>query len=82
MCDWIAASERLPEENERVICYGTSEYGDQTTFNVEAGYRLICNGRDIWSTLEYDGIGGNNWFGIVTYWMPMPEPPKIDIALI
>lgn len=73
MNKWIPITESLPKEHERVICRGTHEYGDQTTFNVQAGYRWNCNGKDIWSTLEWDGCGGNDWFGEVTHWMPFPE---------
>jgi len=83
MSEWVAVSERLPPENETVICYGTSEYGDQKTLMVEPGnyrtYTVIPTGeiKSNWSTLNYDGIGGCEYFGTVTHWMPLPDPPKV-----
>lgn len=78
MSEWISVDERLPDENERVICYGTSEYGDQSNKFVAPGYRWVCRDENRWSTLEWDGVGGNEWFGTVTHWMPLPEPPILS----
>ena len=62
---WIPVSERLPEENERVL--GTKK-GASAAF-VFYGKRNNGNWVDLeWSCYRYG----------VTHWMPLPEPPKED----
>lgn len=63
---WIKTSEKLPPTNVDVLCYFPSkDYGPK----VMVAYKEI-------------GSCPNNWFsesfrwGIVTHWMPLPEPPK------
>lgn len=57
---WINVEDRLPENDERCIVWN----GDR----IEAV--------DYWG----DGKWANHYFGVmihnVTYWMPLPEPPK------
>ena len=78
---WIPVSERLPEESGiYIVCCDDSEcsYGDGIWYqsgvvvcaNVDVGiYGGIC-----WEWPE----GGTLYDleGIVTHWMPLPEPPK------
>ena len=57
---WIPVTERLPEENVRVlVCFRFTEYSqvEMDTDRIEKGkwYR---------------------WSKYVTHWMPLPEPPK------
>ena len=63
---WNKTSEILPEINQAVLCYFPQKsYGPQ----IMVAYKAT-------------GGGASNWFsesfrwGIVTHWMPLPEPPK------
>jgi hypothetical protein len=63
---WIKTSEKLPPTSVDVLCYfPAKDYGPK----IMVAYKEI-------------GGGPNNWFsessrwGIVTHWMPLPEPPK------
>lgn len=59
---WISVEERLPEKCEYVIC-------------------IVRFGEDAWNH-ELGFVINNSWVhagrsdGIVTHWMPLPEPPK------
>jgi hypothetical protein len=78
MNGWIKVSDRMPEENERVICYGVHEYGKEE-FYVAPGYWFYKHeGKVQWSTLEWDGVGGNQYFRTVTHWQPLPVPPTAE----
>jgi hypothetical protein len=62
---WIKTSDKLPPTNVDVLCYfPAKDYGPK----ISVAYKEI-------------GGGPNNWFsessrwGIVTHWMPLPEPP-------
>lgn len=57
---WISVSDQLPEHNQRVIVC-------RKDGRVEQGFYLGVNGW--WK------VYGTNTKSI-TYWMPMPEPPK------
>ena len=63
--EWISVEERLPESLQRVLAINTE--GDMFT----AVYISFVTGKNAWST-SYSCLG------VVTHWMPMPEPPKGD----
>ena len=60
MSEWIKCSEQMPDEMVDVI---------------------TSNGREVGKEW-WDGTGWKSWAkydsvnGIVTHWMPLPEPPK------
>lgn len=58
---WISVSERLPCPNERVLCLCNNR---GTNGVIIIGYRMVSGG---WAR----GVNG-----VVTHWMPLPEPPK------
>lgn len=81
---WIPVTERLPEEHDSIFApfYGTEKW-------VSGMFRTISD--DVNACVEYEdgtrkvktlhtfdgkwnlkGMGGKK----VTYWMPLPEPPK------
>ena len=60
---WIPVTERLPEEDEDVLCF--------TGEDMKVGYHRDEWGQDEWTT-GYFGSGTIN----VTHWMPLPIPPK------
>ena len=59
--DWIAVTDRLPEEAERVlVCWN-----DSFTY---IGWRID----GLWFYKDSDGFKDQN----ITHWMPLPSPPK------
>ena len=62
---WISVEERLPKQYVSVLVYMSDKYPGPT---VHEGY-LMPDG--IWDAAHYLRNPGE-----VTYWMPMPEPPK------
>jgi len=74
MSKWVKCSERLPEFNQHVICFGL--LGGEKTPRVEFGYYSYTTAEPAWSSLTYDGVAGNIWFSEVTQWMPKPSPPE------
>ena len=63
--EWISVEERLPESLQRVLAINTE--GDMFT----AVYISFVTGKNAWST-SYSCLG------VVTHWMPLPEPPKTN----
>lgn len=62
MAEWIDVNDRLPEENVRVIVVGMSTYDN--TLYTDMDTDRILNGKWV------------RWNGIITHWMPLPEPPR------
>jgi hypothetical protein len=62
--EWIPVTERLPEKNTTVLGY--YEFGRNIFWYDEKGFNDID---------EY-GVACPN--DTVTYWIPLPEPPKED----
>jgi hypothetical protein len=62
---WIPVSERLPNDNEKVVCCGP----EGGVFIAETRYLA---GRVLWNDLAR--VGRRK----ATHWMPLPEPPKED----
>ena len=62
---WILVTERLPVEAKKVLCFLALSGGPM----VETGYYM---GDELW---YYTGIEAPH-HGIVTHWMPLPEPPE------
>ena len=62
--EWVSVEERLPVEAKKVLCF----LGLSSGMMVETGYYM---GDDGW---YYTGIEAPH-HGIVTHWMPLPEPP-------
>ena len=58
---WIPVTERLPDDNERVIAYRPLE-ADASTYKY-----CVMWGWAVRSSLRHMRI---------THWMPLPEPPK------
>lgn len=61
MGEWISVNDRLPEDGETVLTYRHGIVEVQEFDNRRKGW--IRNGW-FWSMLT------------VSYWMPLPEPPK------
>ena len=64
---WIHVTERMPVEAKKVLCFLALSGGPM----VETGYYM---GDEGW---YYTGIEAPH-HGIVTHWMPLPEPPEVS----
>ena len=80
---WIPVTERLPEKNGRYLIH-------ETVFNKWKGYMSVCsfspcyegveehlNGKCLW--YSYDSEYGDYEKRGVTHWMPLPEPPEVEV---
>ena len=70
---WIPVEERLPENGVRVLA-----------FNMRAKNKYI----GIWTREKDPGDGNDCWFDSagwwyafdeITHWMPLPEPPEVEL---
>lgn len=60
---WISVEERLPEEGEVVMCYHKA-----------LEHPVVCQ----WDESDLCWVN-NDWTfgrGLITHWIPLPEPPK------
>ena len=64
---WISARDRLPEEDSRVLAFG--ENGIMIANYLEGWFYYIEN--EDGDMCPSDDIE-------VSYWMPLPEPPKME----
>lgn len=75
--DWVSVEDRLPSGNGRYIvcaCDANEPLNEQIwgdTVVICAEYYDKC-----WTW--YEGICEYDLDGLVTHWMPLPEPPKED----
>lgn len=63
--EWISVNDRLPEHDELVIIY--SKYGRE--------FVVYNKANNCW-----DDIDGDDYYRDIewaTYWIPLPEPPKV-----
>lgn len=67
--DWISVEDRLPEPKTWVMVY--IEY-PSPVFEIERGIQKMSNIKKMF----YDGKSFHYDFGAITYWQPLPEPPK------
>jgi hypothetical protein len=63
--NWIPVSERLPDENQVVLCMRRN------------GSYWVAQ----WTYIDWMWYDENEWRTEkeVTHWMPLPEPPKEDV---
>lgn len=65
--EWIPVSERLPEEDQEVLCYMGNFIG--TLMDVYT-YKGDNKWEDTYGNWNYTDIEG------ITHWMQLPQPPK------
>lgn len=68
MSELISIKERLPESGENVLVWfsGKPELEHEPRFGTAAFF-------------EHSGrFSGEKYFGRVSHWMPLPEPPEVD----
>lgn len=61
---WISCEERLPDENQRVLCVMK-----------DGQFKILT-----WTYIDWAWEDETVWWGEedVTHWMPLPQPPKGD----
>lgn len=70
MSEWIRVEERLPAEYELSLVYGSSGI-------FIGSYRKGNKYMDgYWCSEKYEHVECTEDYEPVTYWMPLPQPPK------
>ena len=64
---WIPVTERVPDENEKVIIYARVGI-------ITVGWYTEMHG--VYYNKGFETESGFMWLGTVPYWMPLPEGPK------
>ncbi len=65
MSEWIKCSERMPDIYGKVVIIQSGFYCDP--------FVVRYNGNDM-----FDELGNVYPIEIVSHWMPLPEPPKVE----
>ena len=65
--EWISVKDKLPEKNGRFICTYKFNSNSEMQFVGTLEYYASCH----YPHWQHESVGV-----IVTYWMPMPQPPK------
>ena len=74
--EWISVTERLPEDDGDVLAIVSGYPTPNITLDDVLVVAAFCEGEG-WYIGEYP-----DWDNpIITYWMPLPEPPKTDDRL-
>ena len=72
MTEWINADERLPEDENPVLCWYQNECG---------GYSYVIGTYIRWVQPHWETAIDNNeeYYQVakITHWMQLPEPPHI-----
>ena len=66
---WIPCSERMPEENEYVLAFVKRKHSISRVV-----LSVLIEGE--WKIGVNECSSGFNVVGVVTHWMPLPEPPE------
>jgi len=73
MMEWISVEDRLPKEDEQVLCIDTSE-------GFAIGKYTITYQESIdWIMEPYQLHSVDNSLYRVTHWMPLPPKPSLEI---
>lgn len=73
--EWISVNDRLPETNGNYIVTACDEgcpYGEGIWYGTVVVCAEYYKGDWVW----YEGSQEYSLEGIVTHWMPLPEPPE------
>jgi hypothetical protein len=73
---WIDVKDKLPNEGELVLVYAPECFINNETENGYTFGMMDKNGLMAYAIGGYDC--GYTSAMIITHWMPLPEPPKIE----
>lgn len=69
---WIPVTERLPENFQKVLCWGEYfRYGDFNAMFADYAFGYQING-------SWGGEVSNGTKARALAWMPLPEPPEVE----
>ncbi len=74
---WVSVKDRLPEEDEIYIVAADDE-GEPMDERIWGGRAVVCAEYFGGSWSWQDGKYEYDLTGLVTHWMPLPEPPEED----
>lgn len=80
MAEWISVEDRLPEEKVNSLTHDFAEvicFCDFGGIPRRTDVRMYKFGKRSWSEEGHFWNGGQTMDGIVTHWMPLPEPPEL-----
>ncbi|TCD13599.1 DUF551 domain-containing protein [Lelliottia amnigena] len=67
---WVACSERMPKDEEDVLCFG--QYGDNDIDDERYQFMGWLENKGIWRVSDGDS---QNRRARVTHWQPLPAAP-------
>lgn len=71
---WISIKDGLPEKSGNVLVCVKLDYADGARYVQMCHYSAYKKQFGCFDTLESNGFPQ---FGVVTHWMPLPEPPEV-----
>lgn len=78
---WISVEDKLPDEKGEYLTYDQWGYGAviKTAYWTPKydGFDEYLSGRAIWH--NYDSEYGCYELTGITHWMPLPEPPEVEV---
>lgn len=76
---WISVKDRLPIEKENPLTQDFAEvicYCDFGGIPKRTDVRVYKFGKRTWAEEGHFWLGGQCMDGVITHWMPLPEPPE------
>ncbi|WP_417645104.1 DUF551 domain-containing protein [Enterobacter hormaechei] len=71
---WVACSERMPEDEEDVLCFG--KYGDNDIDEERYQFMVWLSSKGIKKVWRVSDGDSQNRRARVTHWMPLPAAPQ------
>ena len=69
---WISVRDKLPDAPDKLVLVSATGKPQPNIKLIDAVLLALYNAEDGWITEEYP-----EWENaVITYWMPIPEPPK------
>lgn len=73
MSEWISVKDRMPEDDGYYMVYAKGYWGNNRLIGDLAISKFDKNYETPWGIERGKARG---WKGIITHWMPLPEPPE------
>ena len=75
--NWISVKDKLPEEDGWYLVFAPGYWGNSRIYGLDgmAYSNFKQNYKKHWGIERGTSRG---WVGIITHWMPLPEPPEVE----